>query len=170
MHQPPPIIITAALNDTAFVFFDELRRAHFPAHRNHIPAHLTLFHALPGVHEGKIVKVLRAQCQERASIPMRVDRPWSLGRGVAYRIAAPALEGLRKDIAGAFAPWLTAQDRAPFQPHVTIQNKADPADARRLLENLEAAFEPFEMEVTGLLAWRYLGGPWERLAHIPFKT
>ena len=170
MHEPPPIIITAALDETAFAFFNDLRRAHFPAHRNHIPAHLTLFHALPGEHEARVVEVLRAHCQERASIFMRVTRPWSLGRGVAYGLAAPALADLRTDAAAAFAPWLTAQDRAPFRPHITIQNKADPTDARRLLEILDAAFEPFEIEAVGLLAWRYLGGPWEKLAHIPFKT
>ena len=165
-----PIIITAALDETAFAFFDDLRRAHFPAHRNHIPAHLTLFHALPGEHEAKIVEVLRSQCQERVTFCMRVARPWTIGRGVAYRIAAPALEDLRKDAAGAFALWLTAQDRAPFRPHITIQNKVDPADARRLLESLDATFEPFEIKAMGLLAWRYLGGPWEKLANIPFKT
>jgi 2'-5' RNA ligase len=169
MQDPPPIIITAALNETAFAFFDGLRRAHFPAHRNHIPAHLTLFHALPGRHEPTIMAVLRSQCQKRGPIPMLVARPWSLGQGVAYRISSPGLEDLRKDAVGTFAPWLTAQDRARFRPHITIQNKAKPADARRLLERLDAAHEPFEIEAVGLLAWRYLGGPWEAVAQLHFE-
>ena len=89
-------------------------------------------------------------------------------QNVPDRIESPGLEDLRKDAAWAFAPRLTAQDRAPFRPHITIQNKAEPADARRLLERLDATFKPFEIEAVGLLAWRYLGGPWQAVARIPF--
>ena len=164
----PPLIITAALDEAAFAWFDDLRRAHFPAHRNQVPAHLTLFHALPGEHEAAIAETLKAAVKDRAPMRLEVRGPWSLGRGVAYRLASPGLEALRGALAEAFAPWLTPQDRAPFRPHITIQNKADPADARRLLERLQLEFEPFDIVAEGLLVWRYLGGPWEAVARLGF--
>ena len=170
MQTAPPLIVTAALDEGGFAWFDALRQAHFPAHRNRVPAHLTLFHALPGDHEPVIAQTLKAAC--RRCRPMRLDvrGPWSIGRGVAYRLASPELETLRRDLANDFAPWLTAQDRAPFRPHITIQNKAEPADARLLLERLQLEFEPFDIVAEGLLVWRYLGGPWEAVARLPFDS
>lgn len=46
---------------------------------------------------------------------------------------------------------------------MTVQNKVSPDEARRLLRELEAGFTPFTATGEGLLLWRYLGGPWERL-------
>jgi 2'-5' RNA ligase len=97
-----------------------------------------------------------------------VRGPWFIGRGVAYRLASPELERLRSDLASAFRAWLTPQDRAPFRPHITIQNKAEPSDARLLLERLQLEFEPFEVVAEGLLVWRYLAGPWEAVARLDF--
>lgn len=161
MSEVPPLIITAALDEGAFAWFDDLRQAHFPRHRNKVPAHLTLFHALPGEHERHVVHTLEAACRGRHH-PLAIDvrSPWSLGRGVAYRLASDELEGLRKELALAFSPWLTRQDQAPYRPHITVQNKAEPAEARELLERLQLEFEPFEIVAEGLFLWRYLGGPW----------
>jgi len=164
----PPLIVTAALDEASFEWFDALRRAHFPPERNVVPAHLTLFHALPGEHEAAVAEALKQACAGAAPMRLQVTGPWSLGRGVAYRIASPELERLRSDLAERFAPWLTAQDRAPFRPHVTVQNKVDPETARRLLETLQAGFGPFEAEADGLLVWRYRGGPWEAVGRVPF--
>jgi len=169
MAQDQPFILTAALEESAFDWFDDLRRAHFPPERNQVPAHLTLFHRLPGEHEAQIAETLKAACAAAPGpLPIRVRGPWSLGRGVAYRLEAPELEALRADLARRFEPWLTAQDRAPFRPHITIQNKAEPDAAKALLAELQHAFEPFETEAVGLLVWRYLGGPWEPVARLPF--
>ena len=43
----PPLIVTALLDEAAQQRFDRLRRSHFPPERNHLDAHLTLFHRLP---------------------------------------------------------------------------------------------------------------------------
>ena len=40
-----PLIVTLLLEDAAQERFDRLRAAHFPAERNHLAAHVTLFHA-----------------------------------------------------------------------------------------------------------------------------
>ena len=52
----------------------------------------------------------------------------------------------------------------------TVQNKAEPADARLLLERLQLEFEPFGIVAEALLVWRYLGGPWEAIARLPFSA
>ena len=65
-------------------------------------------------------------------------------------------------------PWLTRQDAQPFRPHVTVQNKTTAERARATLAQLEAEFAPFRFVSPGVVLWRYLGGPWERLRTIPF--
>jgi hypothetical protein len=91
-----------------------------------------------------------------------------LGRGVAYTLASTGLTELRRDLAVAWEPWLTPQDRQRHAPHVTVQNKVDPAVARALHARLSAAFEPGTVAARGLGLWRYLGGPWEPVARYPF--
>ena len=41
------LIITAEIGKADLAWLDKLRQAHYPAERNHLPAHLTMFHALP---------------------------------------------------------------------------------------------------------------------------
>ena len=168
MPDQPPLIVTAALDEGAFAWFDDLRQTHFPRHRNKVPAHVTLFHKLPGEHEHEVALTLQAACREREPIPVEVRGPWSLGRGVAYRLASPGLERLREDLLQGFSPWLTPQDRASFRPHITVQNKVELEEARVLLEKLQLEFEPFDILIEGLLLWRYLGGPWALVDQFPF--
>jgi 2'-5' RNA ligase len=168
MSDPRPLIVTVALDESAYDWFQDLRRAWYPAERNHVPAHLTLFYALPGKVEAEIAAVLKDVCARTAPLRLDVRGPWALGRGVAYGVESDALVRLRAELAARFEPWLVAQDRAPFRPHITVQNKADPVEARRLLEQLEAEFEPFDILAEGLLVWRYQGGPWEAVARLPF--
>lgn len=170
MSEHPPLIVTAALDDGASAWFEDLRQSHFPRHRNQVPAHLTLFHALPGEHEHVVVQTLKAACQHHRALQLDVRGPWSLGRGVAYRLASPGLDELRNELAEAFSPWLKRQDQAPFRPHITVQNKAEPDEARRLLETLQMEFEPFHIFAEGLLLWRYLGGPWVLVERFEFDA
>ena len=163
-----PLIVTAALDEAAFDWLEDLRRRHYPQERNRVPAHLTLFHALPGEQEHQIAAILEAACRGRSPLRLEVRGPWSLGRGVAYRLASPELERLRASLAEALDPWLTAQDRAPFRPHVTVQNKVEPEEAQRLLEKLQLEFEPFDILAEGLLVWRHERGLWRSLARMPF--
>jgi 2'-5' RNA ligase len=169
MSDDPPLIITAALDTGAFSWFDDLRRTHFPPHRNQVPAHLTLFHALPGQHERAVIEALKTTCDARSPFSLAVKGPWSLGRGVAYRLAAIELDQIRSELAQTFSPWLTRQDQAPYRPHITIQNKVEPTEARLLLERLQHEFEPFDIVAEGLLLWRYLGGPWEAVDRFEFN-
>lgn len=164
-----PLIVTAALDEAAFAWFENLRRAHFPPLRNKTPAHLTLFHALPGEQEALVRERLSEVCRGQSPIFLDMQRPRSLGCGVAYWLEAPELLRLRQTLQAGFSPWLTRQDSAPYRPHITVQNKVDPADARTLLKSLDATFEPFDIHIDGLLLWRYLGGPWERVDRFGFQ-
>jgi 2'-5' RNA ligase len=160
------LILTLAMDEAAFDWFQDLRRRWFPPERNLVPAHLTLFHNLPGAELEAVRGTLRAVCGRTPPLRLQVQGPWSLGRGVAYRLGGAELPAFRGALAGAFDPWLTPQDRQPFRPHVTVQNKAEPAEAKALLEQLQHAFEPFEVVGEGVLVWRYLGGPWEAVDRI----
>ena len=163
-----PLILTLKLARPAFERFDALRRAHFPPERNLIPAHLTLFHALPGEQVGPIYHKLAEVSAASPAVPLRFPAPRSLGRGVAIVVEAPALITLRGWLAAAWAGWLSAQDRQGYRPHITVQNKVAPEQARRLYAELAAAWVPCESTGDGLLLWRYLGGPWKLLEEFRF--
>ena len=93
----------------------------------------------------------------------------SLGRGTAIRIESPGLAAIRADLADAFAGLLVPQDKAGWRPHVTLQNKVDPAQARALRAMLDRDFRPRAVVIAGLAAWRYRGGPWEALSRHMFR-
>ncbi|WP_375459155.1 2'-5' RNA ligase family protein [uncultured Enterovirga sp.] len=156
-----PLILTLTLDGASFGQLDELRRRHFPAERNQVPAHLTLFHALPGAERVRIVRELGVICQRQRRFPLQATGPRSLGRGVAISFASPELVALRQSLAREWADLLTPQDSARIAPHVTVQNKVAPDAARRLLRELEAEFRPFVAQAEGVTLWRYLDGPWD---------
>jgi hypothetical protein len=64
---------------------------------------------------------------------------------------------------------LTPQDQAPWRPHVTIQNKVEPRDAKALQAQLRATFQPRPLAIRGLASWRYQGGPWELVREYVFR-
>ncbi len=162
-----PLIVTLLLADEAQASFDRLRAQHFPAERNHLGAHVTLFHALPG-EEHPAVDAAVARAAGRSPFDVEVTGLQLLGRGVAYRLRSAELSALHAELAAEFDPWLTRQDRQRLSPHVTVQNKVEPAVARQLRDRLAAGFAPHAVPARGLGVWRYLGGPWEPLAEHPF--
>ncbi|WP_338662321.1 2'-5' RNA ligase family protein [Pararoseomonas sp. SCSIO 73927] len=166
--EPAPLILTLRFDDAAFARLDAMRRAHFPPERNHIPAHLTLFHALPGAALPEITENLRVACAGTPPMALRVTGPRSLGRGVALGVEAPALVALRRLLASHWREWLTPQDAGGFRPHVTVQNKVAPEEARALQAEMAVGFQPWEARGEGLLLWHYRGGPWEAAAEFPF--
>jgi 2'-5' RNA ligase superfamily protein len=161
----PPLIVTALLDEVAQERFDRLRREHFPPERNHLDAHLTLFHRLPD--DPEVDRALAVEAR-RPPLTAQVRRVRGWRGGVAYDVAAPELSALRARLARAFDPWLSGQDRAKADLHVTVQNKAEPAAAERLHAQLAAGFAPYDVHVVGLGLWRYLGGPWEPVRQYAF--
>lgn len=169
MTDDAPLILTARFDDASFARFQALRQRHFPPARNHVPAHLTLFHHLPGPRIGWICEAVRRLADGAAPVAGRVSGLRFLGKGVAYELECSPLERMRADLAGVFADVLTAQDRQRIRPHVTIQNKAAPAEARSLFDALCTEFRPFSVTMTGLLLWRYRGGPWDGAGEFAFR-
>ncbi len=162
-----PLIVTLLLDDAAQQRFDRLRAQHFPPERNHLAAHVTLFHALPGEHIDAVRADLTAAA-DRPPFDVAVTGLRFLGRGVAYTLEPAEVTSVRNGLAAAWAPWLTPQDRQRIAPHVTVQNKVAPAVARALHEQLLAGFVPWTARARGLGLWRYLGGPWEPVGEHAF--
>ena len=163
-----PLILTLVLDDASQAFFDRARERWFPPHLNFIGAHVTMFHHLPGAQLDSIRNHLAAICAGYGASTVTVTGVRSLGRGVAYSLSAPEIEGLRSQLAAQWRDDLTAQDRHGWRPHVTVQNKVTPAEARDLLERLSRELVPLSAMARGVKLWRYLGGPWEEEAVLLF--
>jgi hypothetical protein len=162
------LIVTAELGPADLAWLDGLRKTHFPPERNHLKAHLTMFHALPPSAEGEA----RARLSALAQLPnpkALVAGLMDLGGGVAYRIVSDDLDRIREELRDAFRGLLTAQDSGGWRPHVTVQNKVPPRTARELRQTLERGFGERPLAISGLGLHRYLGGPWQRLAVYPFR-
>lgn len=164
-----PIIVTALLGAEDFAWADGLRRAHFPAERNQVPAHLTLFHHLPPSALDMLKRLLAAEARAAMPPAARVSRLLPLGQGVALGVESPGLAAIRAQLAEALQDMLTPQDRAGWRPHITIQNKVAPSAARALLQELRTDFRPRPISLTGFAAWWYRGGPWEPIATWKFS-
>ena len=163
------LILTALIDTQPFSTFERLRRVHYPPERNIVPAHLTLFHHLPGTEADAIVRRLKAEARGTPVFSARVAGLRNLGQGVAFRIESPELEDVRAGLADAFGFWLIPLDRQRFSPHITIQNKVEPREAKALYKLLSSTFSPWSFSVKGLTLWRYLGGPWEKLRDFRFR-
>lgn len=160
MTDAVPIIVTALFGPDDHRWLNRLRRAHFPPERNYLPAHLTLFHHLPPSAEQELRQRLRGHCAGPAP-EARISGLMFMGRGVAYRVESPTLAAIRAELTEAFQGLLVPQDQAGWRGHVTIQNKVEPKIAKALHQQLERDFVPRLLQIAGLAAWWYRGGPWE---------
>jgi hypothetical protein len=162
------MIVTAELAPEDLSWLDALRRHYYPAERNQLAAHLTMFHALPPSLEGearhRLARAASAKAP-RATVAGVMD----LGGGVAFRIVSDELDIIREQLREGFHGMLGAQDSGGWRPHVTIQNKVSNREARTLVEVLEQGFAPRPLGIRGLGLHRYLGGPWETLQTWPFR-
>ncbi|GAB3588974.1 2'-5' RNA ligase family protein [Hymenobacter daeguensis] len=168
--EAAPLILTLALDEATQTYFNGLRQQHFPPKINYLAAHLTLFHHLPGHELAGISATLQKLTAARPPLMLQVTGLRSLGRGVAFALENAELRALHRQLQAAFAPHLTPQDQQKLQPHVTIQNKVDPATAHQLLADMQAGFAPFEAVGTGLHLWEYRGGPWASVAEFGFEN
>lgn len=163
-----PLIVTALFGPGDDGMLQRLRRTHYPAARNQVPAHLTLFHQLPPGLAPELADRLAAVTAAPPP-PAMLAGLMDLGQGTAFRVESEALAAIREDLAQAFHGLLMPQDQAPWRPHITIQNKVEPRAARALQQELAATFAPRPLSIRALASWRYLDGPWERLKVHPFR-
>ena len=166
IYMTNPLIVTLEADPTSQARFDAARERWFPLSRNHIPAHVTLFHQLPGDRAGEVADRAARVAADTPAPPFRVTSIMALGRGAAYRLDLPAGGGLRKRIGAGFD--LVAQDRGGFRPHVTVQNKVARDIAAVTLQTLQAGFVPWNGHGAALRLWWYRGGPWEEAGRFDF--
>jgi 2'-5' RNA ligase superfamily len=164
-----PIIITAQMGKADQLWADALRAAHFPPERNHLKAHITLFHHLPPGHVPEIKARIAALARACPPPTAMLSDVMSLGRGVAYRVDCPELLVMRDELAEGFTGLLTPQDQARPRLHITVQNKVEPPVAKSLYAELAASFQPRPLAITGLSAYYYMGGPWEPIQSWAFS-
>ena len=162
-----PLIVTLELDGRSFSLLDGLRQRYFAPERNLVPAHVTLFHQLPGQDEPAISRALEDCCRAQASFYVLASGLRKLGNGVAFELSSPTLTEIRDTLAIQWGPWLQPQDRQRYRPHVTIQNKVSAARAQALHDRLAATFVPIQIEARGILLWRYKGGPWDLCGRFP---
>ena len=168
MPEPAALILSAVLDAPVQRRLDALRRTHFPPDRNHLDAHVTLFHHLPGAEEDAVAEAVDEAVRECPAPPVDLTGVRSLGCGVAVTLASPGLAAIRTGLAQRWGSWLTAQDRTKRDLHVTVQNKVTPQEARRLHGELAEAFVAERTRAVALALWRYRGGPWEPVALFGF--
>lgn len=168
-----PFILTAALPPDLAGFAEGLRRAHYPPERNHLHAHVTLFHSFAPSLLEELRSFLPRVAGEFAPPQGAVSGVMDLGRGTAIALEAPQLLILRGLIAEHFHGSLTSQDLHEPRPHITIQNKVTKHEARALQASLHPVLAPWAAKgwftFPALELWRYRGGPWERVKICAFR-
>ena len=163
-----PLIVTADFAPDDFAWLEGLRRAHYPAERNRVPVHLTMFQGLPPSTVDEVKHQLAIQS---AGLPPKacVAGLMNLSGGVAFRVVSDELESIREAIADHFHGMLCAPDAAGWRPHITIQNKVPAKTAKAFLDLLARDFRPRPLGIAGLSVHRYRGGPWETVATYRFR-
>lgn len=165
-----PMILTARIAEEDLQPFDQLRSMHFPPDRNHLHAHLTMFHRLPGECLTEIEERLSAITADFGTIVADVSGLRHLGAGVAFTIISAELQDIRSRLKAQFAKWLGPQDGQKWQPHITVQNKVSKAKADALYRNLGEGFKNHTINIPGVTLWRYLGGPWNQIENFNFAV
>lgn len=168
-----PFILTAALPTDLGAWAEGLRRAHYPINRNHLHAHVTLFHAFAPSLLDELRDFLPKVAAEFAAPSGAVTGVMDLGTGTAIALESPQLLTLRALIAEHFRGSLTAQDLYEPRPHITIQNKVSKQEARRLQASLAPVLAPWtarpRFNFPALELHHYRGGPWERVKTCAFR-
>lgn len=164
-----PFILTAALPPNIRGWADTLRREHYPAHRNHLHAHVTMFHSFAPSLLEELRDFLPGLAREFAAPPASVTGLLDLGTGTAIALQSEALLNLRTLIAEHFHGSLTAQDLYEPRPHITIQNKVSKREARALQADLAPEMELRSFTFPALELHLYKDGPWELVKRSAFR-
>lgn len=164
-----PFILTAKLPPDIHAWADRLRRDHFPPERNHLHAHVTMFHAFAPSLLEELKAYLPQIARSHAPPEARITGLMNLGKGTAIRLESPRLLEIRAEIADHFHGALTAQDLHEPRPHITIQNKVTKEEAKALQEELAPRIEARAFAFPGMELHLYEGGPWRFVQGFSFR-
>lgn len=164
-----PFIVTAELPGEVFAWANALRTAHFPPERNHLAAHVTLFHSFAPSLREELPRELARLAGEFAPPEAQIDGLMDLGGGTAISLRSEAMLAIREELAERFYSMLTAQDRGGKRLHITVQNKVERKLARALQAELAPLLTHRSFSFTGLGMHRYLGPHWEQVGVWKFR-
>ena len=150
-----PFVLTVAVEENAFEFFNALRKIYFPQ-GNDVDTHLKLFHLLP--NDPSIIDAVENLSRQHQPLLLRVNKPLLLNNKVVYTIECADLMRLHENLQQQWDPFLIPQDREKLQPHIVIQDNAPEEEAKELLQFLNENFSSFHMQATGLQLWEYANG------------
>ncbi|KAH7065414.1 2'-5' RNA ligase superfamily-domain-containing protein, partial [Macrophomina phaseolina] len=148
-----------------------LRDKHFPVHLNHTPAHLTMFHALPGSERNGIVAALEELCRNIWPFKVTTGAPFRLKRGVGISVAQGLEDAQRvhRELQQRWSGILSAQDSQSWRPHWTIQNKVDEeVVAAKTMDEVQTEFQGAEGTADGVVLFLYDKGRWRYESHFEF--
>lgn len=137
---------------------NSLRKTYFPPHLNKIPAHITLFHALPGSKlESEILPGIKYMASRTPPYRVRATNPFRLSRGVGIKVeddidhANDSKRGrnmtriIHAELRKKWGEWLSEQDSTPPRFHYTVMNKVnDEQVVEQALAQLNESFEKGE--------------------------
>jgi 2'-5' RNA ligase len=155
-----PLLITAELPGEVFSWADALRRAHYPAERNRLPAHVTLFHALPSSAEAEIRQSMIELAAQTAPPSARTGALIDFGKGTAIAVESPGLMALHGMLAERLHGLLLRAEHRPLNLHITIQDKVSPLEARALQRELGPLLAPRTFRFKGLCLHAWDGEQW----------
>ncbi|TNY22382.1 2'-5' RNA ligase superfamily-domain-containing protein [Rhodotorula diobovata] len=159
-------VLTLRLSPPLHDALNALRTRYFPAERLKVPAHLTLFHALPHSQLDHVVAVAGSVAHGTKPFRVTTGEAFLLGKnGVAVAPGRGTEQGARvhAQLREEWSGFLSKQDAKGFKAHWTVQNKVDDED------KVYAAFDEVkawtrekgaEGEANGLVLWRYARGHW----------
>lgn len=170
-------IITLHTDTNLHEKMTSMRQRYFPKHLNKLPAHLTLFHALPESRlESDVLPALKTVTEQTASFPITAGAPFMMPKGIG--IAIPKLKGgqearsiheeLRKR--WSQAGFLSVQDSRHGGAHYTIMNKVDdPAEVQKAFDEVKADWTETPGTAIGLALWQYDHGYWKSQRLFSFR-
>ena len=162
-----PLVVTLKIDEPSQLFFNEKRTAHFPAHANYVPAHITLFHKLPV--DNPVIENGLATFAKHPAFELLITDIMLHNSSVAYSIQSDALQKLHAQMQHTFAPYLIRNDRKILTPHITIQNKVTAYKAYKTHAFLIADFKPFVVQALGYTSWYYVKGYWKKKEEYLFE-
>lgn len=156
-----PHLVLAVLPDAVQARLDALRRAHYPAERNRVPAHCTLFHAVPGMVAAELASVLARLTATTPPPRARIDRVIDLDGGTALALVSAELVDVRDLLADHFHGLLTGGDAVAPRFHITVQNKVERRAAHILQADLAATWRATDTMIPAIAVHRVIDGAWQ---------
>lgn len=163
-----PLLITAELPQGLHDWANGLRRAHYPPERNRLPAHVTLFHALPPSAEGEVRRLLGDMARRRAP-EAQVIGLMDLGQGTAFALDSPGMVDIHAELAERLHGLIQQRDDRDLRLHITIQNKVPRAQAQALQQVLAASFVPRSFRFHGLALAHWRDELWQQAQFYAFR-